>query len=65
MFLSMALLDKIYSMEIEINANSMSIDEMYKKIKKLEKDVKELTEKKPVTRKRVKKEENEANNRAL
>lgn len=61
----MALLDKIYSMEIEINANSMSIDEMYKKIKKLEKDVKELTEKKPVTRKRVKKEENEANNRAL
>lgn len=59
MFLKRSLLDKIYSMDIEINTNSMSIDEMYKKIKKLEKDVKELTEKKPVTRKRAKKEENE------
>lgn len=57
MFLKRSLLDKIYSMDIEINTNSMSIDEMYKKIKKLEKDVKELTEKKPATRKRVKKEE--------
>lgn len=59
MFLKRSLLDKIYSMDIEINTNSMSIDEMYKKIKKLEKDVKELTEKKPVTRKRAKKEGNE------
>lgn len=57
MFLKRSLLDKIYSMDIEINTNSMSIDEMYKKIKKLEKDVKELTEKKPATRKRAKKEE--------
>lgn len=57
MFLRRALLDKIYSMEIEINANSMSIDEIYKKMKKLEKDVKELTEKKPLTKKRAKKEE--------
>lgn len=59
MFLRRALLDKIYSMEIEINANSMSVDEIYKKMKKLEKDVKELAEKKPTTRKRVKKEGNE------
>lgn len=57
MFFKRSLLDKIYSMDIEINTNSMSIDEMYKKIKQLEKDVKELTEKKPAPRKRVKKEE--------
>ena len=51
------LLDKLYNIEIEVNSNSMSIDEIYKKMKKLEKDVKELSEKKPTTRKRAKKEE--------
>ena len=51
------VLDKLYNMEIEVNSNSMSIDEIYKKMKKLEKDVKELREAKPTTRKRAKKEE--------
>lgn len=57
MLLKRMLLDKLYNIEIEVNSNSMSIDEIYKKMKKLEKDVKELSEKKPTTRKRAKKEE--------
>lgn len=57
MFLRRMLLDKLYNIEIEVNSNSMSIDEIYKKMKKLEKDVKELHEAKPITKKRAKKEE--------
>lgn len=57
MLLKRMVLDKLYNIEIEVNSNSMSIDEIYKKMKKLEKDVKELSEKKPTTRKRAKKEE--------